>query len=128
MVSAYEVSAGTKITPKCMSFSVRFEVFTTMTVNNAVSWDATPYGSCKNHRFGGTYRLHHHGDNRRARSNVSSDYQPKHAAAADGGDMFTETSVAWHGMAWHASHEFLVFNPRLDRVQQPISLLALLNL
>jgi hypothetical protein len=35
----------------------------------------TPCGCCKNRRFGGTYRLHYHGDdNRRARSNVSSNY------------------------------------------------------
>jgi hypothetical protein len=33
-------------------------------------------------RFGGTYRLRHHGDkNPRARNNVSSNWQPKHAAA-----------------------------------------------
>jgi hypothetical protein len=32
-------------------------------------------------RFGGTYRLHHPGDkNQQARNNVSSNYQPKHAA------------------------------------------------
>jgi hypothetical protein len=26
---------------------------------NVVFWDVTPYGSCKNRRFGGTYPLHH---------------------------------------------------------------------
>jgi hypothetical protein len=39
---------------------VRFEVFTAVTTKNAVFWDVTPGGSCKNRRFGGTYRLHHH--------------------------------------------------------------------
>jgi hypothetical protein len=42
-----------------------------LTVKNAVFWDVTPCGSCKNQCFGGTYRLHHQGDkNRRARNNV----------------------------------------------------------
>jgi hypothetical protein len=27
-------------------------------VKNAVFWDVTPHGSCKNRRFGGNYRLH----------------------------------------------------------------------
>jgi hypothetical protein len=31
-------------------------------MKNAVFWDVTPCGSCKNKRFGGTYRLHHHGE------------------------------------------------------------------
>jgi hypothetical protein len=30
-------------------------------MKKAVFWDATPCGSCKNSRFGGTYRLHHQG-------------------------------------------------------------------
>jgi hypothetical protein len=29
-----------------------------MQVKNVVSWDLTLCGSCKNRRFGGTYRLH----------------------------------------------------------------------
>jgi hypothetical protein len=36
------------------SISVRFEVFTTVTMKNGVSWDVMPCGSCKNRRFGGT--------------------------------------------------------------------------
>jgi hypothetical protein len=52
---------------------VRFEVFKAMAINNAVFWDVSLCGSCKNRRFGGTYRLHHQGDrNRRARYDVSS--------------------------------------------------------
>jgi hypothetical protein len=35
-------------------FSVRFEVFTAVTMKNGVFWDVTPCGSCKNRRFGGT--------------------------------------------------------------------------
>jgi membrane carboxypeptidase/penicillin-binding protein len=33
---------------------VRFEVFTAVTMKNAVFWDVTPCGSCENRRFGGT--------------------------------------------------------------------------
>jgi hypothetical protein len=32
----------------------RFEVFTAVTMKNAVFWDVTPCGSCKNRRFEGT--------------------------------------------------------------------------
>jgi hypothetical protein len=34
-------------------------------MRNAVFWDVTPCGSCKNRRFGGTYRLHHLGYKKR---------------------------------------------------------------
>jgi hypothetical protein len=30
-----------------------------MILKNAVFWDVTPCGSCKNRRIGETYRLHH---------------------------------------------------------------------
>jgi hypothetical protein len=44
-------------------------------MKNAVFWDVTLCGSCKNRRFGGTYRLHHKGDkNRRARNNTIQQY------------------------------------------------------
>jgi hypothetical protein len=38
---------------QCKVFSVRFEVFTAVTMKNGVFWDVTPCGSCKNRRFGG---------------------------------------------------------------------------
>jgi hypothetical protein len=44
---------------------VRFEVFTAVTMKNGVSWVVTPCGSCKNRRFGGTWRLLHQGDKNR---------------------------------------------------------------
>jgi hypothetical protein len=44
---------------------VRFVVFMAMTMKDGVFWDVTPCGSCKNQRFGGTYRLHHQGDKNR---------------------------------------------------------------
>jgi hypothetical protein len=40
----------------------RFEVFTAVSMINCVFWDVTPYGSCKNPRFGRTERLLHQGD------------------------------------------------------------------
>jgi hypothetical protein len=36
----------------------RFEVFTAVTMKNAVFWDVAPCRSCVNRRFGGTYLLH----------------------------------------------------------------------
>jgi hypothetical protein len=36
------------------SRTVRFEVFTVVTMKNGVFWDVMPCGSCKNRRFGGT--------------------------------------------------------------------------
>jgi hypothetical protein len=49
---------------------VRFEVFPALTIKNGVFWDVTPHGSCKNRRFGGTYRVLHQGDkNRWTRNN-----------------------------------------------------------
>jgi hypothetical protein len=37
---------------------VRFEVFTAVTMNNAVFWDVAPCRCFVNRRFGGTYHLH----------------------------------------------------------------------
>jgi hypothetical protein len=39
---------------KLIKFSVKFEVFTTVTMRNGIFWDVTPFGSCKNRRFGRT--------------------------------------------------------------------------
>jgi hypothetical protein len=45
--------------------NIRFEVFTAVTMKNAVFWDVTPCGSCgKNRRSGETCRLHHRSGNR----------------------------------------------------------------
>jgi hypothetical protein len=41
-----------KLFEKSGCMSVRFEVFTAMTMKNAVCWDVTPYGSDENRRFG----------------------------------------------------------------------------
>jgi hypothetical protein len=51
---------------------VRFEVFTALTMKDGVFWVVTPCGSCRNWRFGGTWRLLHQGDkNRWTRNNTS---------------------------------------------------------
>jgi hypothetical protein len=34
-----------------------------VTMKNAVFWDLKPCDSCKKRRFGGTYGLHHQGEN-----------------------------------------------------------------
>jgi hypothetical protein len=50
----------------CMyMYDVRFEAFTAVTMKNGVVWVVTPCGSCNNRRFGGTWRLLHHGDKNR---------------------------------------------------------------
>jgi hypothetical protein len=52
---------------------VRIEVFTAVTVKNAVVWKVTPLGIYKNWRFGGTHHLHFQGGNNQgARNNVTS--------------------------------------------------------
>jgi hypothetical protein len=57
---------------KTRKYSVRFEVFTAVTMKNGVFWNVKPCGSCKNRRFGGTWRLLHQGDkNRWTRNNTS---------------------------------------------------------
>jgi hypothetical protein len=38
------------------------EFFTTVTMKNALFWDVTPCGSCKNRCFGGRYCLYDQGD------------------------------------------------------------------
>jgi hypothetical protein len=56
---------------------VRFEIFTAVTVKNAVFWDVAPCRSCVNRRFGGTYRLHLQGRKiRKLGTSVSRWLQP----------------------------------------------------
>jgi hypothetical protein len=43
---------------KTWFYLARFEVFTAVTMKNAVFWDMAPCRSCMNRRFGGIYRLH----------------------------------------------------------------------
>jgi hypothetical protein len=50
-------------------------------MKNALLWDVTPCGCCKNCHFGGIYCLHHQGGkNQLPRNNVSSNKQLKHTA------------------------------------------------
>jgi hypothetical protein len=48
-------------------------------MKNAVFWDMTSCGSCKNRRFRGTY--HHQGDENKQARNVSSKQLPSHTAS-----------------------------------------------
>jgi hypothetical protein len=41
------------------NYIVRFEVFMAVTMNNAIFGDVTPFASCKNQCFRGTYPFHH---------------------------------------------------------------------
>jgi hypothetical protein len=49
---------GNPITDYQFNKDVRFEVFTAVTMKNAVFGDVTPRGSCKKRCFGGTYHVH----------------------------------------------------------------------
>jgi hypothetical protein len=54
------------------SIYVRFEVFTAVTMKNAVFWDVAPSRSYVNQRFGGMYRFHLQGrKTRKAGTSVS---------------------------------------------------------
>jgi hypothetical protein len=66
-ISWLEMLAVIAIVAPCeeIHFSVRFEVFTAVTMNNGIFWDVTLCGSSKNRRFGGTWRLLHQGDKNR---------------------------------------------------------------
>jgi hypothetical protein len=55
------------------SGNTQLEVFTALTMKNAILWDVMLCGSCKNRRFGGTFRFYRQGDkNRLPKNNVSS--------------------------------------------------------
>jgi hypothetical protein len=38
-----------------------FQAFTALTMKNALFWDVTQCGSCKNRHFGEMYSFHHQG-------------------------------------------------------------------
>jgi hypothetical protein len=52
-------------------------------MKNVIFWDVTPCGSCKNRRFGGTYRLHQQGRMSQRARYVSSNWKLKHTAKND---------------------------------------------
>jgi hypothetical protein len=56
-----------------MDNPVRFEVFTAVTMKNAVFWDVVPCRSCVNRRFGGRYCLHFQG--RKIRSHWDREFE-----------------------------------------------------
>jgi hypothetical protein len=49
-------------------------------LKNAVHWEVTPRGSCKNRRFGETYRLHYQREKNQLAMTVYSKQHLKHAA------------------------------------------------
>jgi hypothetical protein len=49
MLRSIDVGAAKTYTAdECKTAVVRFEVFTAVTMKNAIFWDVTPCGSCKN--------------------------------------------------------------------------------
>jgi hypothetical protein len=92
---------------------VRFQVFMTVTMKNAVFWDVTPCRSCVNRRFRGTQRLHLQGRKIRQRGASVSRWQSAVTCSScflahgffypeDGGDTFFR-NVGSHKM-YTASH------------------------
>jgi hypothetical protein len=77
----FEMPVKSKVCSKLdpLTYYVRFEVFPAVTKKNAISWDVTPCGSCKNRHFGGMYHLHHQDDKNRWTRNVSCNKRLKHA-------------------------------------------------
>jgi hypothetical protein len=69
---------------------LRFEVYTAVTMKNAVFWDVTPCDSCKNRRFGGAYGLRHQDDKICELGTMLQFADSCHPD--DGGDMISETS------------------------------------
>jgi hypothetical protein len=76
---SYSKLTGNMPTPESLIFAshnstvmhdsiISIAVSSAVTMKNAVFWDVTPCGSCKNRGFEGTYRLHHQGGER---SNIS---------------------------------------------------------
>jgi hypothetical protein len=80
----------------------RFDVYTALSMKNAVFWDVMPCGFRENRGFVRTYRLHHQGDkNRRARNNVSSNYQTKARCEVD------KSHMAQQRKRRHSTYPFL---------------------
>jgi hypothetical protein len=48
------------------------EIFTTMTMKNAVFWELTPCDSCKNRRFGGTHLHYQVGKNLQVKNKITN--------------------------------------------------------
>jgi hypothetical protein len=57
--------------PCLQGSKVRVEVFTAVTMKNAVFWDVTLCGPSKNRLLGGTYHLHYQGDKNQRAKNTS---------------------------------------------------------
>jgi hypothetical protein len=51
-----------------LSLGVRLEVFAALTMKNTVFWDVALCRYCINRRFGGTYRLHLHVNEKKKKS------------------------------------------------------------
>jgi hypothetical protein len=80
--------------PKHRKRFVRFEVFTAVTMKNAVFWDIT-CGSCENRRLEGEYRLLHQGYKNRRAGNFSSKYQWMYGTKKDGFLHSTHLFAVW---------------------------------
>jgi hypothetical protein len=95
----------------------------------------TPYGSYKNGRFGGTYRLYQQNEKiQRAMNIVSSNYQLKHAAKEGSLILSTlmmkaigssETSVITKATCRHISEDGILHSHRSENLKSYIALTGL---
>jgi hypothetical protein len=82
---------------RCQDSTLQQITKTNFHIKNAVFWDVIPCGSCRNRRFGGTYRFHHQGERNRRARNVRSNLHPQ-----DGGDSFLRNFGSYN--SYMASH------------------------
>jgi hypothetical protein len=75
--------------------TVGFDVFTAVTMKNAVFWNVAPCRSCVNRRFGGTCSLHH--PKRRFTQNIHGTTSQKTAFFNIKIDL---REIGWSDMGW----------------------------
>jgi hypothetical protein len=95
---------------------VRFEVFTPVTMKNAVYWDVAPCRSCVNRRFGGMYRLHLQGIKISERG-ISVSRRLKMEAIRS-----SETSVHTRSTRQHIPEDGILHNSRALPPDHPLTL------
>jgi hypothetical protein len=87
------------------------------TYENGVFWDVTPCGSCKNRRFGGTWRLLHQGNKNRwqFRHHLTADFRPNVGALTSPDSMSPYGPFRWQLFQWAQKQ---ITSPRRSRQKE----------